>query len=104
MNQKILSLLCGLALAFSTVGAIGGERVDVNSADAETLAICIDGVGEVLAARIVAYREQNGLFAEIEELMNIKGIGVKIIELNREYLIITLPEGYQLEAKTEAES
>jgi hypothetical protein len=36
--------------------------------------------------------------------MNIKGIGVKIIELNREYLIITLPEGYQLEAKTEAES
>lgn len=104
MKQKILSLLCGIALLSGPALTMGGERVELNSADAETLARSIDGVGEVLAAKIVAYREQYGLFIEIEELMKIKGIGEKIIELNRQYLIITLPDGYQKRSQTISDS
>lgn len=48
--------------------------VDINSADRETLCT-LGGIGEVLAERIIAYREENGPFAAIEDIMNVNGIG-----------------------------
>jgi competence protein ComEA len=47
--------------------------VDINSADAPTLAT-IPGIGDGLAERIVAFREQNGPFASIDELLDVAGI------------------------------
>ena len=35
----------------------------------------LDGVGEKLAARIVAYREAHGAFESVEELTNVEGLG-----------------------------
>ena len=58
------------------------ESVNVNSADAETLAAALDGVGLVRAAAIVEYREQNGLVNDPYDLANVKGIGDRTIELN----------------------
>jgi competence protein ComEA len=50
--------------------------VNLNSATATQIAT-LPGVGEKAAQRIVEYREKNGGFKKIEELMNVKGIGEK---------------------------
>jgi competence protein ComEA len=51
-------------------------RIDLNTATAEELAE-LPGIGDKVAARIVAFREENGGFKKIEEIMNVKGIGEK---------------------------
>ena len=48
--------------------------VDLNRADAATLET-LDGVGPVLARRIIEYRETNGPFRSVEDLLDIPGIG-----------------------------
>jgi competence protein ComEA len=50
--------------------------VNLNTATATQIAT-LPGVGEKAAQRIVEYREKNGGFKKIEELMNVKGIGEK---------------------------
>ena len=53
----------------------GSDRgVDLNHADAAELEE-LPGVGPVLAQRIVAYREENGPYATIEDLLDVPGIG-----------------------------
>lgn len=54
-------------------GATSGA-VDINAATAEVLEQ-IPGVGPVLAQRIITYREQNGGFTSVEQLMEVSGIG-----------------------------
>lgn len=51
-------------------------RVDINEAGAAELSK-LPGVGEQVAKRIIAYREENGPFEKAEELMNVRGIGEK---------------------------
>ncbi len=69
-----------LAAAFS-VGAFAGP-VNVNTADAETLARELSGVGMAKARAIVAYRETHGPFTDVAELAEVKGIGIRLIEQN----------------------
>jgi len=52
-------------------------RIDLNKATAVELAK-LPGIGKTVAARIVAYRKENGRFQRAEEIMNVKGIGEKI--------------------------
>lgn len=54
-------------------------RVNLNTATAEELQT-LPGIGEVLAARIVAHREENGPFTCPEELMTVKGIGESLFD------------------------
>ena len=55
--------------------------VDLNTATAEELDT-LPGIGESLAGRIIAYREANGPFGSIEEIMEVSGIGeAKFAEL-----------------------
>ena len=60
-------------------------RVDVNTADAEALDT-VPGIGPALAARIIAYREQNGAFRSAAEVQNVRGIGPRSIERMLPYL------------------
>lgn len=53
--------------------------VNINTASAEEL-MSLKGIGEVKAAAIVEYRRENGKFRSISEVMNVKGIGLKIFE------------------------
>lgn len=62
--------------------------VNINSADAQTLAAKLKGVGETRAAEIVRHRETYGPFASAEELTEVKGIGPSTLDMNRE--VITL--------------
>lgn len=52
------------------------EPVDLNTADAAELDT-LPGIGESLAGRIIAYREANGPFETVEELLEVSGIGEK---------------------------
>lgn len=60
---------------------------DINSADAEKLA-CLPGIGVELAARIIAYRQENGGFAAVEEILNVPGIGEGKFAAIREMIYI----------------
>jgi competence protein ComEA len=62
--------------------------VNINSADAQTLAAKLKGVGETRAAEIVRHRETYGPFASAEELTEVKGIGPSTLDMNRD--VITL--------------
>ena len=53
--------------------------IDINRADAEQLT-ALPGIGDVLAGRIVAYREENGSFLSTQELQNVEGIGEKRLD------------------------
>jgi competence protein ComEA len=50
--------------------------VNLNSATSAQIAT-LPGIGEKAAQRIIEYREKNGGFKKVEELMNVKGIGEK---------------------------
>jgi competence protein ComEA len=56
----------------SRVGAV----VNINTATTEQLA-SLPGIGAKTAERILEYRQKNGAFKKIEDLMNVKGIGEK---------------------------
>lgn len=73
-------LLC--CLLCSPLWASAGP-VDINTADAETLATVMEGVGAKKAEAIVADREKNGPFKSIDDLSRVKGISEKTVEANR---------------------
>ena len=87
--QTLKSLFLILTVLVSSQVYAG--PVDINTADAGMLASAIDGVGEKKATTIVQYRETNGPFASVDELVNIKGIGTGTVDRNRQKLTVTTP-------------
>ena len=68
--------------------AHAGEPVNINTADAEALAEAINGVGIKKARDIVAYRQENGPFETVEELAEVRGIGMQTVDRSRENLTV----------------
>lgn len=74
----------------STTDTITDEndgKVNINIATVEEL-MTLPGIGEVLAGRIVVYREEHGAFESVEELLNVSGIGEKKLEAIRDLIIL----------------
>ncbi len=61
-------------------------RLDINSATAVEWSQ-LDGIGEVLAARIVEDRNTNGPFESLDDLLRVEGIGRQTLEQVRPWLI-----------------
>ena len=61
-------------------------KVNLNAADAETLRRDLFGIGAAKAKAIIAYRESNGSFTVVDELLEVKGIGKSLLEKNRDRL------------------
>lgn len=91
LKSFFLSALLAFALALGLSPAYGAEpdspaaatTVNINDADAETLAAVLVGVGESRAEDIVRYREQFGPFTTVEQLAEVKGIGTSTLDKNR---------------------
>ena len=62
----------------------GAGPVDINTADAATIARELNGVGESRAKAIVAFREKNGRFASPEDVLKVSGIGPQVLKLNHD--------------------
>ena len=63
-------------------------KLDINLADAESLAANLVGIGLTKAREIVRYRELHGDFVAIEELAEVKGIGLATVEKNRHLVLV----------------
>ncbi len=82
------SLTLGMLLAAATLfgTAAAADRIDINTADAATIDAGLLNIGRAKAEAIVAYREQHGAFKSPEQLAQVKGIGLKTVEKNRDRL------------------
>ncbi|MFA5684728.1 MAG: ComEA family DNA-binding protein [Lysobacteraceae bacterium] len=77
----IKSLFLSLALS---VAAFAAGPVNINTADAPTLAANLHGVGPAKAQAIVEHRQTKGPFKSADQLAEVKGIGLATVEKNRE--------------------
>jgi competence protein ComEA len=86
-NRKHSLIAMGLGLAMLLCsGALQAGPVNINTADAATLAKELKGVGPKLAQAIVEYRQKHGPFKTADELSLVKGIGPAAIAKNRELI------------------
>jgi len=61
--------------------------VDINAADAEKLAT-LPGIGPSIAQRIVEYRKEHGPFKAVDELVNVRGVGEKLLTRLRDHITV----------------
>jgi competence protein ComEA len=76
-------LLVLLLISLLPLSALAGP-VNVNTADAATLARELHGIGPAKAQAIVAHREKHGPFRSADDLSRVRGIGRKTVERNRD--------------------
>ena len=93
---SVCGMLCAVPLtsmaeaAPSEVSAseVMAAKVNINTADAQALAASLNGVGLKKAEAVIAWRQVNGEFTTVDQLMDVKGIGRSILEKNREKLTL----------------
>lgn len=76
-----------LGQAPAAAPGMSGGKVDLNTADAATLDT-LPGVGPATAAKIIAWREANGGFAAVEDLLDVGGIGEAKFESLRDLVTV----------------
>ena len=91
MKEHLLKLLIALILSWAALSVQAGP-VNINTANIESLAKNIKGVGVKKAQAIILYRKTHGPFKRVDDLAKVKGIGAKLLEKNRADLRITAPK------------
>ena len=81
MISRIFLTLAASAMAWS---AFAATPVNINTADAQAIADALDGVGLTKAQAIVDYRNEQGPFKSIDDLTVVKGIGLSLVDRNRD--------------------
>ena len=94
------SFVAGLAALLLPLCVLAGP-VDINTADAKTIARELKGIGLSRAQAIVDYREKNGPFKNAEELAKVKGVGMKVVEQNRPNIKVEKKEKTKTSAATD---
>lgn len=85
--KVIRIILLAVMLCFSGF-TVADETVNINTADADTLVKILKGIGPEKAAAIVEYRDSNGPFKSVDQLMQVKGIGKKTVDENRDKITV----------------
>ena len=78
----VLLLVCFTAMMAAPVASIADGKININTASAKELTQ-LKKVGPKTAENIVAYRNANGPFKSVQDLKKVKGVGDKILELNK---------------------
>ena len=92
LKRLTLVLLLGFIPVFTPLTLYAAEIavasqaqvVNINHADAASLAAALNGVGLSRAEEIVRYRESYGPFLHIDDLLHVRGIGQATIDKNRD--------------------
>ncbi|WP_271411688.1 ComEA family DNA-binding protein [Pseudomonas sp. Q1-7] len=63
-------------------------KLNINTADEAALQAQMVGIGAAKAKAIVQYREEHGPFSSVDDLLEVKGIGAKTLDKNREKLMV----------------
>ena len=84
--MKMKLLLVAMVLGIAGMAMAG--PVNVNTADAETISAELQGVGITKAIAIVEYRKTNGPFKTVDDLVQVKGIGERTVEINRKNILV----------------
>jgi competence protein ComEA len=88
--NRLTSLFASLILSLLLAGAaFAADKVNINTADAATLAAVLNGIGPAKAEAIVAYRSENGPFRSADQLAEVRGIGLATVEKNRDLIVVT---------------
>lgn len=95
MLKKLIAI-AGLTLALA-LPAFAATPVNVNTADAETIAKSLDGIGLAKAKAIVAFRDEHGPFKSVDDLAQVKGIGAATLQRNHDAILLS-GEGAKAEA------
>ncbi|HWT14444.1 MAG TPA: helix-hairpin-helix domain-containing protein [Patescibacteria group bacterium] len=82
----IKSLVLGLALTLASLAAFAAQ-INLNTASAAQLET-LNGIGASKAEAIVDYRKEHGAFKSVDELANVKGIGLKTVDKNHEQMTV----------------
>ena len=86
LTMKSMAIL--LAASLFSIWAWAAQPVNINAASAEQIAESLKGVGLSKAEAIVSYRSEHGEFKHVDELVNVKGIGIRTVDINREYILL----------------
>ena len=81
--MSLKHLIATLTATVLLTPLVFAEPVNINTADATTLAKSLDGIGPAKAKAIVSYREKNGPFKSVDQLAMVEGITQKLIDKNR---------------------
>ena len=83
------SIIAFLAAGLMAINAWAAHAVNVNTASAEEIAEALTGIGVSKAEAIVAHRQLHGEFKHADELVKVKGIGLRTVDLNRDYIRVS---------------
>jgi competence protein ComEA len=97
--MKLLTSLFALVCAAPIL--CWADAVNINTADARTIAKELKGIGVARAQAIVAYRNEHGPFKSPDELGLVKGIAQKVIDQNRANIKVEGTRGPASASKTE---
>jgi competence protein ComEA len=89
-THRIAGILVLAGLLFTVLPgfAAEGRKVNINSANAEQLAL-LPRVGPSVAQKIIDFRKENGPFKSAEDLMLVQGVGEKTFQLLKPYLAVS---------------
>jgi competence protein ComEA len=85
---KKIAAIAGLTLALA-LPAFAATPVNINTADAATIAHALDGIGLTKAQAIVAFREEHGPFKNVDDLTQVKGIGQATLQRNHDAILLS---------------
>lgn len=90
MDMKLFKVVTSFlaVIVLSSGLAFASGQLNINTASQQELEM-LSGVGPSTAAAIIEYREQNGAFVTVEELVNVKGIGDKKLQQILEHVTVS---------------